>query len=245
MPDSDACIPFMGASYSRRMHAGRADDPSALERGLMDESHMPERSTTRNSGAKGWRFAGPLYLWAALACSCDRALHAQPGQATIVPLTKKYSGSRNVLRGAGEVLRQDALEAPLPQYPSELARGGRQGLVVVELVVVPSGRMQEHLIHESFHPLAGEAVVETLRRWRFRTNDQLAVLAGGQKCPECIRISRLAFDFVIRDGKPLVIDLADEENRRKGLPKPSESASDPGKAMRRSGSSMDAPSIRK
>ncbi len=190
---------------------------------------MLERDVSRRGARNARNPAGLLGLWVFLACSAAMPLPGQaqpPVAAPIVPLTKRYSG-QNVLRGPGEVLRQDALEAPLPHYPAELAREGRQGRVVVELVVGPSGRMQEHLIHESFHPLAAEAVVETLRRWRFRTNDQLAVLAGGVKCPDCIRISRLAFDFFIRAGKPLVTDLADEENRRRGLPKPSGTSSEP------------------
>lgn len=146
-----------------------------------------------------------------------------------IPLTKKYAGKPNVLRAVGEILRQDAIEAPLPEYPPVLAQQGLQGLVVVELVVDPAGRMREHLIHESFHPLAAQAVVEALGRWQFHTNDQLAIMAGGQHCPDCIRISRLSFDFVMRQGKPAVIDLAQEEVRRRGWPNPFDKIPKPGR----------------
>lgn len=153
----------------------------------------------------------------------------EPDRKQPLPLTKKYAGNQNVLRAVGEVLRQDAIEAPLPDYPPVLVQQGRQGLVVVELAVGPNGKMREFLIHESFHPLAAKAVVEALGRWQFHTNDQLALMAGGQQCPECIRISRLSFDFVIRQNKPVVIDLAEEEVRRRGWPNPFDKIPKPGK----------------
>ncbi len=90
--------------------------------------------------------------------------------------------------------------------------------MVVELVVGPDGRMKEHLVHESFDPLAARSVVEALNQWRFYTIEEMNKLLGLQDCEKCVRISRLAFRFEIRDGKAVVVDLAEEENRRLNRP---------------------------
>ncbi len=108
--------------------------------------------------------------------------------------------------------------APLPAYPEPLQKSGRQGLVVIELVVGPDGRMKEHLIHESFDPLAANSVVETLKTWRFHSIEEMKRNGVMEDCENCVRISRLAFRFEIRNGKAEVVDLADEENRRLNLP---------------------------
>jgi len=140
------------------------------------------------------------------------------GQSPAVPpgqtLSDKYGPLRDVLRGSSGRLRLDATFAPLPAYPEPLQRAGRQGLVVVELVVGPDGRMKEHLVLESFDPVAAGSVIEALKMWRFYSIEEMKRILGMEDCEKCVRISRLAFRFAIQNGKGVVIDLADEENRR-------------------------------
>lgn len=133
-------------------------------------------------------------------------------------LSDKYGRVRDVLRGSPGRLRMNTTYAPLPAYPEPLQKSGRQGLVVIELVVGPDGRMKEHLIHESFDPLAASSVVETLKTWRFHSIEEMKRNGVMEDCENCVRISRLAFRFEIRNGKAEVVDLADEENRRLNLP---------------------------
>ncbi|MGC8884828.1 MAG: TonB family protein [Bryobacteraceae bacterium] len=108
--------------------------------------------------------------------------------------------------------------APLPQYPEALRDSGRQGLVVIELVVGPDGKVREHLIHEAFDPAAARSVVETVKSWRFHSIEEMKRNDAMTDCEDCLRIGRLAFRFEIRNGSARVIDLADEENRRLGHP---------------------------
>ncbi|MEJ5368496.1 MAG: energy transducer TonB [Bryobacteraceae bacterium] len=132
-------------------------------------------------------------------------------------LREKYKGPM-LLTSLGEVLRRMAVFAPLPEFPAALARERRQGLVVVEVAVGPEGTVIETNFLQSFSPEATRAVENALREWMFFTNDQMAILAGGVQCPGCIRVAALAFDFVFRDGRPVVVDLPDEENRRHKIP---------------------------
>lgn len=138
--------------------------------------------------------------------------HSGPGR-----LREKYKGP-NRLTSLGEVLRRSAILAPLPEYPAVLVKEGRQGLVVIEVAVGPSGTVMETDVVESFAPEATRSVEKALREWMFITNDQLAILAGGVKCPACVRVANLAFDFSLREGRPRVLDLAEEGNRRHNIP---------------------------
>jgi len=74
--------------------------------------------------------------------------------------------------------------------------------------------MKEHLVLESFDPVAAGSVIEALKMWRFYSIEEMKRILGMEDCEKCVRISRLAFRFAIQNGKGVVIDLADEENRR-------------------------------
>lgn len=136
------------------------------------------------------------------------------GNAPRRTLSDKYGSLRDVLRGSSELFRMNTTFAPLPPYPEPLQKAGRQGLVVIELVVGPDGRVKEHLIHETFDPLAASSVIETLKTWRFHSIEEMRRNGVIENCEKCIRIGRLAFRFEILNGKGVVVDLADEENRR-------------------------------
>ncbi|GIU77858.1 MAG: hypothetical protein KatS3mg005_1096 [Bryobacteraceae bacterium] len=129
-------------------------------------------------------------------------------------LSDKYGSLRDVLRGSSELFRMNTTFAPLPPYPEPLQRSGRQGLVVIGLAVEPDGRVQDHLIHESFDPLAASSVIDTIKTRRFHSIEAMRRNGVIEDCEKCIRIGRLAFRFEIRNGKGVAVDLADEENRR-------------------------------
>ncbi len=136
-------------------------------------------------------------------------------------LSSKYGNLHNVLRGGTEVLRQDATYAPLPQYPPPSLRAGNRGLVVIEVVVSPEGRVRESLILASFDRESSATVTAALNAWRFHSIQELSeIFENSKNCEDCIRIGRLGFEFQLASGKGSVVDLAAAEVGRRGLASP-------------------------
>jgi TonB family protein len=146
----------------------------------------------------------------------------RPGAEPFKTLSDKYGHLQDVLRGSSGLLRLNTTYAPLPPYPESTRKKKRQGLVVVEVVVSPEGKVQEHLVHESFDEDAARSVVETLRTWRFHSIEEMKRNGAMEDCEKCIRIGRLEFRFVLEGDTARVVDLADEENRRIQRPNPFE-----------------------
>ncbi|MCX6623468.1 MAG: TonB family protein, partial [Acidobacteria bacterium] len=145
-----------------------------------------------------------------------KLLRSTPGT-----LDSKYARLHNVLRGGTERFRQDATYAPLPQYPQSSLRAGNHGLVVIEVVVSPAGRVSESLILASFDRDASAAVTAALNAWRFHSVEELSRIFDNWKaCDDCIRIARFGFEFQLAGGTGSVVDLAAAEVRRRGLPSP-------------------------
>jgi TonB family protein len=113
-----------------------------------------------------------------------------------------------------------AFHAPLPDYPHETVQGGKSGLVVIEVVVPSAGRVTESLILETFDDRASAAVVDAVKAWRFRSQQEMIAAGLLRFCSGCIRINRLAFDFRLERGEGRVVDLAAEELKRLGEPDP-------------------------
>ena len=134
--------------------------------------------------------------------------------------TTKYGSLSNVLRGSSELFRLNAINAPLPEYPQSLLLAGKRGLVVIEVVVSAAGRVMESLVLESFDEKASATVTSALNVWRFHTEDEMIASGILDHCKNCIRINRLGFDFRIDKGKGRVVDLADAEIKRRGVPDP-------------------------
>ena len=113
--------------------------------------------------------------------------------------------------------RGSAIFAPLPAFPTETLKAGREGRVVVQVVAnYPPGAVQSLTFLETVDEHTKESVSEALQRWRFRplkTRDGTVV----KGVPFT---GRLTFHFMIRDGKPVVVDEAAsksgaQESRRK------------------------------
>jgi Zn-dependent protease with chaperone function len=137
-------------------------------------------------------------------------------------LRAKYAKVRDALRPGPLMLRRDALDAPLPEYAEAALRARKQGLVVIEVVVSPAGRVQESQILATFDEQASAAVTTALNTWRFHTVGQLDEAFGILKnCEKCVRIGRLGFEFRIDDGKGVVVDLAGSEAKRRVFRNPS------------------------
>jgi protein TonB len=58
---------------------------------------------------------------------------------------------------------------PLPPYPAAARRMGMEGVVRLEVIVAPDGRVREvRVLRSSGHAMLDEAAVSTVRRqWRF------------------------------------------------------------------------------
>ncbi len=130
-------------------------------------------------------------------------------------LSYKYGKLHNVLRASSERLCIDAADAPLPEYPKSALRAGKQGLVEIEVVISPAGRVTESLIHKTFDKDASDAVTVALKSWRFHTIQEMSeAYKVTTVCGDCIRIGRFDFEFRIENGKGRVIDLAAERLKR-------------------------------
>lgn len=136
-----------------------------------------------------------------------------------VSLSSKYARSARVVHGSAELFRMSATHSPLPAFPPSLIHDRRHGLVVIELAVSASGEVVDTLILESFDERATASVQNTLTAWRFYSERELKERGMGLQSPGCIRVNRLAFDFLPTSGGQ-VVDLAAEEIRREGLPNP-------------------------
>jgi|GEM_PF-2581959 len=165
----------------------------------------------------GFSTAAGFLLYRPGAASAQR-----PAAAPFRTLSDKYGHLQDVLRGSAGLLRLNTTYAPLPPYPESTRKKKRQGLVVIEVVVSPEGKVQEHLVHESFDEDAAKSVVETLRTWRFHSIEEMKRNGAMEDCEKCIRIGRLGFRFVLDGNTARVVDLADEENRRIQRPNPFE-----------------------
>lgn len=138
-----------------------------------------------------------------------------------VSLSNKYGSRSDVLRGTPVRLRHDATSAPIPAYPLALSKSGQHGIVIAEVVVAPTGRVQESKILATFHPDASQSVTYALTQWRFLSVPQLATRFDDWKpCGDCIRIGRLGFEFRLSPGAPRVVDLAGEQIRHQRLTPP-------------------------
>jgi len=175
---------------------------------------FPMGNRTRVAHAESGCRRGPglVALILALCPACGAAQEAG--------LAAKYQGAHNILRGGPELLRLNAIYAPLPGYPSPLLLAGKHGLVVIEVAVSAAGRVVDSRILETFDNLAAKEVISKLKAWRFHTEQEMIAARIIVQCRDCVRINRLAFDFRIEQGKGTVVDLADEEIRQRHMADP-------------------------
>ncbi len=113
--------------------------------------------------------------------------------------------------------RGGAVFAPLPDFPQETLRAGREGRVVVQVVAnYPPGAVQSLTFLETVDEYTRDSVSAALKRWRFGP----LKTRGGTVVKGVPFTGRLIFYFRIRDGKPEVIDAAatkgDDQERRPG-----------------------------
>jgi len=100
------------------------------------------------------------------------------------------------------VLRRLAALAGLPLYPPEALEKKVSGVVVVEVVVGDGSLLSSNLL-EAPDEYTGRSVLRALSAWRFNSPEP--------KEGAPIRLtSRLAFYFRIVDGRPVVIDGAQQ-----------------------------------
>lgn len=118
-----------------------------------------------------------------------------------------------VMHGSSEALRLDAISAPLPEYPRTALAAGRKGLVTVHVTVLSKGVVGDLKFIDSFDKEASEAVSAALKAWRFTS------IAEDPKVKDCVREADLSFEFLIKDGKPHVLDVAAAEIDRRHLPR--------------------------
>lgn len=123
----------------------------------------------------------------------------------IVALAVLVSQTASAVEGPAEVvpgvLRSHATSAPLPVYPGH-ERNSKDGRVVVSVIVDVTGRVRTPQILETSDQGMANAVLAAVKKWEFKP-----FLAAENKKPVEV-VGRLIFYFVVRNGRPLVIDAA-------------------------------------
>jgi TonB family protein len=104
-----------------------------------------------------------------------------------------------IIRIGSGVLRTHPIKAPSPEYPRESFRAGREGYVVATRTVEIDGSVSAVDIAEASDEPMGVAVARALKGWRFKP-----ITIGANQPVRAT--SRFVFRFVIRDGKPEVVD---------------------------------------
>lgn len=125
---------------------------------------------------------------------------------TLLVSPETFYGARAVKRPAGPseiqfqelVMRSRATYRVMPEYPPQSVKLAHSGVAVGQVTVDHAGRVSKVSILQSPDKMIGKAVAEALRNWRFKpeTIHNVPVDVTGQ----------ITFDFVIRDGKGLVVN---------------------------------------
>lgn len=110
----------------------------------------------------------------------------------------------NTLQGGAITIRKSAVNAVLPEYPQTTLASRKQGLVVVEVTINPSGHVQSLNVLQTFDEGASKSVISAVNQWQFVPTPKDGRLDNAQ------RIGKLLFQFTMNNGKPIVIDLAEE-----------------------------------
>ncbi len=105
-------------------------------------------------------------------------------------------------------IRKIATAAPLPAYPASTLRAGRSGIVAVQVTISAAGRIVESKFLEVLDEATTASVGAALHQWRFKTLREEGIRE------EWPRQGKLLFQFTVRDGQPVVTDLAAGELAR-------------------------------
>lgn len=105
--------------------------------------------------------------------------------------------------GSPQAIRSRAIKAVLPTYPPESIKESREGIVVVEVTIAASGKLDHVAVIEGEEDSMTDSVVTALKLWQFRplhdsTGELLDMSTSG----------RLIFAFRIVAGEPTVMDTA-------------------------------------
>jgi TonB family protein len=76
-------------------------------------------------------------------------------------------GSPDVFKPGDGVMTPKVLSETKPEYPPETKASGVQGLVTLECVVLPSGRVGDVAVKKSLEPTLDQAAIRAMRQWRF------------------------------------------------------------------------------
>ena len=117
------------------------------------------------------------------------------------------SWQRNSISTSGANMLKLAVERPMPTYPPESLRAGRQGVVVTE-IRVGDGRMRSVTVLQAPDDRVAAEVTKALMQWTFRP-----IYAPGGA--QAIVRSKLVFYFAIREGRGLVLTFQEMAELRR------------------------------
>ena len=112
-----------------------------------------------------------------------------------------------VFRMGEEEHRNNAINHPLPTYPTSSLREGKEGVAVASIVAGRDGRVEFVELLEAPDEQIGRAVQGALEQWTFHPGRAPAGDSGGW---DNVRIqSRMTFYFRIVDGAGVVLNPAE------------------------------------
>jgi TonB family protein len=129
-----------------------------------------------------FRFQSPLFFLVITAASFGASQDTQQNSA-LLPETWA---------------RNSAIDSVLPVYPVEAVQRAIRGVVRVRFETNPEGEVVRIKIKPGTHPLLSKAIVDSLKRWRYKP------WTGIDRLNEAV-ISRLTFHFVIVNGDARVV----------------------------------------
>jgi TonB family protein len=118
------------------------------------------------------------------------------------PETARRPGPK-LVRLDGISLRKDATHIVMPQFPSSALAAGASGVCVAEVVISESGKTESVSILQSPSAQIAEEVKKALKQWAFKP----VTVDGMANVPKAT--GKMAFYFVIRDGKGTVLTPED------------------------------------
>ncbi len=155
--------------------------------------HGTARTVTRRLIC-GWTFgSGAIVTFVIPAMMAGTTAAASAWDATHATQSTQVSM-------AGLKVLNMATHRVMPDFPVATLKARAEGVVVVQILVGSDGSMQNVEVLEAPDAAAGAAIRQAMMQWKFET---VRAIADGR--PAAVR-SRFAFYFVVRKGKPLVLD---------------------------------------
>lgn len=108
---------------------------------------------------------------------------------------RKPAASFNYSYITESMTRKRVVASAMPAYPEELLSRGMTGVFVAKIEIDPSGNILTVKVKPEIDPLIKKSLADALSQWKFKMNALINYK------PEETTLSKLSFQFSIKDGK--------------------------------------------